>query len=76
LVEAWQTVLWRRSIQSYIAQRAPDAIHLKLRREGKVVNTAVYVVLGVDLEGQRDVLGHWVGDGAAGANFWLSGVCQ
>jgi transposase-like protein len=51
-----------------------DAIHLKLRREGKVVNTAVYVVLGVDLEGQRDVLGHWVGDGAEGANFWLSVV--
>jgi len=63
-----------RSIPSCIAQRAPDAIHLKLRREGKVVNTAVYIVLGIDLEGQRDVLGHWVGDGAEGANFWLSVV--
>ncbi len=51
-----------------------DAIHLKVRREGKVVNTTVYVVLGVDLEGQRDVLGHWVGYGAEGANFWLSVV--
>jgi len=51
-----------------------DAIHLKLRRESKVVNTAVYVVLGVDLAGQRDVLGHWIGDGAEGANFWLSVV--
>ena len=30
--------------------------------------------MGVDLEGQRDVLGHWVGDGAEGANFWLSVV--
>src|SRR3712207_8853528 len=49
-----------------------DAIHLKLRRDGKVLNTAVYIVLGIDLEGQRDVLGHWVGDGAEGANFWLS----
>src|SRR5688500_3326633 len=39
-----------------------------------VLNTAVYIVLGVDLEGQRDVLGHWVGDGADGANFWLSVV--
>ena len=32
----------------------------------------MYIVLGVDLEGHRDVLGHWVGDGAEGANFWLS----
>ena len=45
-----------------------DAIHLKLRREDKVVNTAVYVVLGGDLEDQREVLGHGVGDGAEGAN--------
>ncbi len=32
------------------------------------------MVLGIDLDGQRDVLGHWVGDGAEGANFWLSVV--
>jgi putative transposase len=70
LVEGWQN--------RPLAQVYPiiylDAIHLKLRRDGKVQNTAVYVVLGVDLEGQRDVLGHWVGDGAEGANFWLSVV--
>lgn len=51
-----------------------DAIHLKTRRDSKVLNTAVYVVLGIDLEGQRDLLGHWVGDGSEGANFWLSVV--
>jgi transposase-like protein len=39
-----------------------------------VVNTAVYIVLGVNLDGHRDVLGHWVGDGGEGANFWLSVV--
>ena len=33
---------------------------------------AVYIVLGVNLTGRREVLGHWVGDGAEGANFWLS----
>ena len=49
-----------------------DALHLKIRRNGKVSNTAVYVVLGVDVDGQRDILGHWVGDGGEGANFWLS----
>ena len=35
---------------------------------------AVYVVLGIDLDGHRDILGHWVGEGAEGANFWLSVV--
>ncbi len=70
LVEAWQN----RPLAAIYPIVYLDAIHLKLRRDGKVVNTAVYVVLGVDLEGQRDVLGHWVGDGAEGANFWLSVV--
>src|SRR5690242_20589335 len=68
LVEAWQN----RALAAVYPIVYLDAIHLKLRRDGKVVNTAVYIVLGVDLDGQRDVLGHWVGDGAEGANFWLS----
>ena len=51
-----------------------DALHIKLRREGKIENTAVYVVLGVGIDGHRDILGHWIGDGSEGANFWLSVV--
>lgn len=70
LVEAWQS----RPLATVYPIVYLDAIHLKLRRDGKVLNTAVYIVLGVDLEGQREVLGHWVGDGAEGANFWLSVV--
>lgn len=70
LVEAWQS----RPLEALYPVIWLDAIHVKLRREGKVLNTAVYVVLGIDLEGQRDVLGHWVGDGGEGANFWLSVV--
>src|SRR5919198_4198580 len=70
LVEAWQN----RPLAAIYPIVYLDAIHLKLRRDGKVQNTAVYIVLGVDLDGQRDVLGHWVGDGAEGANFWLSVV--
>ena len=70
LVEAWQT----RPLASVYPIVYLDAIHLKLRRDGRVLNTAVYIVLGVDEDGQRDVLGHWVGDGAEGANFWLSVV--
>jgi len=70
LVEAWQN----RPLAAIYPIVYLDAIHLKLRRDGKVANTAVYIVLGVDLDGHRDVLGHWVGDGAEGANFWLSVV--
>jgi putative transposase len=70
LVEAWQS----RPLAAIYPIVYLDAIHIKLRRESKVENTAVYIVLGVDLEGHRDVLGHWIGDGAEGANFWLSVV--
>ena len=70
LVEAWQN----RPLAAIYPIVYLDAIHLKLRRDRRVHNTAVYVVLGVDLDGQRDVLGHWVGDGGEGANFWLSVV--
>ena len=70
LVEAWQN----RPLATIYPIIYLDAIHMKLRREGRVENTAVYDVLGVDLDGHRDVLGHWVGDGAEGANFWLSVV--
>jgi putative transposase len=70
LVEAWQN----RPLAAIYPIVYLDAIHLKLRRDGKVLNTAVYVVLGIDVDGQRDVLGHWVGDGGEGATFWLSVV--
>lgn len=68
LVEAWQS----RPLAAIYAIVYLDAIHIKMRRENKVENTAVYIVLGVDLEGHRDVLGHWIGNGGEGANFWLS----
>ena len=70
LVEAWQN----RPLDAIYPIIYLDALHLKLRRDGQVANTAVYIVLGVNLEGHRDVLGHWVGDGGEGANFWLSVV--
>lgn len=68
LVEAWQN----RPLAAIYPIIYLDALHLKLRRQSKVENVAVYIVLGVDLEGHRDVLGHWLGDGAEGANFWLT----
>jgi transposase-like protein len=68
LVEEWQN----RALASVYPIVYLDAIYIKLRRESKVENIAVYTVLGVDVEGHRDVLGHWVGDGSESSNFWLS----
>jgi transposase-like protein len=68
VVEAWQN----RPLEAIYPIIYLDAIHVKLRQDGKVCNVAVYVVLGVNLKGYKDVLGHWVSDGAEGANFWLS----
>ena len=68
LVEAWQN----RSLSSVYALVYLDAIYVHVRREGRIERTAVYIALGVDLEGHKDALGHWVGDGVEGAKFWMS----
>ncbi len=47
-----------------------DAIHYKVRQDGKVLSKAAYTCLSIDLEGKKDMLGIWVGE-AEGANFWL-----
>jgi transposase-like protein len=46
-----------------------DAIHVKIR-DGKVANRPVYTVVGVTVDGERDILGLWVGDGGEGAKYW------
>ena len=51
-----------------------DAIHFKVRKENKIVNKAAYSVLGINVAGQKDVLGIWVGESES-ASFWL-GVCN
>jgi transposase-like protein len=47
-----------------------DAIQVKIR-DGQVANRPVYVVLGVTVDGERDILGLWAGDGGEGAKYWL-----
>ena len=47
-----------------------DAIMVKVR-DGQVRNKPIYVVIGVTVNGERDILGLWVGDGNEGAKFWL-----
>lgn len=48
-----------------------DAIHVKIR-DGQVANRPSYVVLGINCEGERDVLGLWVGTGGEGAKHWMA----
>ena len=68
LVEEWQN----RPLAAIYPVVYLDALHLNLRREGKIEKVAVYIVLAVDIDGHKDVLGIWVGDGGEGANFWLN----
>ena len=48
-----------------------DAIHYKIKDGGKYVSKAVYTVLGVNMEGKKDILGIYLSE-SEGANFWLS----
>jgi putative transposase len=48
-----------------------DAIVVKVR-DGQVRNKPIYVVIGVSVNGERDILGLWAGDGSEGAKFWLA----
>jgi putative transposase len=66
-VKAWQN----RGLEPVYPIVYLDAIHLKLRTEGHVQNQAVYLALGVNLEGYKELLGLWVGE-AEGAKFWLN----
>lgn len=47
-----------------------DALMVKMRHEGRVENRAVYVAIGIDLDGGKDVLGLWT-SAHEGAKFWL-----
>jgi transposase-like protein len=47
-----------------------DCVHVKVR-DGQVANRPVYVTLAVTVDGTRDILGLWAGDGGEGAKYWL-----
>lgn len=48
-----------------------DAIHYKVRADGHIISKAAYMVIGIDIEGQKDVLGIWIGENES-AKFWLN----
>ena len=65
-VKAWQT----RPLDAIYPIAYLDALVVKMRTEGRVENRAVYVAIGINLEGQKEVLGLWT-SANEGAKFWL-----
>ena len=70
LIIEWQS----RPLDKVYAIVYLDAIFFKVRQDGKVVNKAAYSVLGINLQGQKDILGIWIGESES-ASFWMS-VCN
>jgi putative transposase len=65
-VKAWQ----QRPLESHYPFVWLDAIHYKVRAQGHYESRAVYTVLGLNLEGRKEVLGLYLSE-SEGANFWL-----
>ena len=63
----WQ----QRPLESIDAVVFLDAIHYHVRSEGQIVKKAVYIAIGIDLDGHKDVLGMWVGENES-AKFWAT----
>ena len=66
-VRAWQS----RPLEAVYPILYFDALFVKSREAGPVRNRAVYVALGVNLQGEKALLGLWVGE-SEGAKFWLA----
>jgi transposase-like protein len=67
-MQAW----WSRPLETVYAAVFIDAIMVKIR-DGQVGNRPVYAAIGVDLDGRKDILGMWAGDGGGeSAKFWLA----
>ena len=66
LLEEWRT----RPLESVYPFVFMDAIHYKVREEGRVITKAVYGIIAVNQEGYRDVLGLYIGQNES-AKFWM-----
>ena len=67
VVKEWQ----ERPLEEVYAVVFMDAIHYYVRSKGRIVKRAVYIALGIDMNGHKDVLGMYVGENES-ARFWLS----
>lgn len=66
-VKAWQS----RVLDSIYPILYLDCIVVKVREDKRIINKAVYLALGVNMEGQKELLGMWMSQNE-GAKFWLS----
>lgn len=66
-VTAWQN----RPLESVYPFVFMDAIHYKVKQDHQYVTKAAYVVLGINLDGQKDILGIWIGEHES-SKFWLN----
>jgi transposase-like protein len=66
LLKEWQ----QRPLESIYPFVWLDAIHYKIKENGKYVSKAVYTILGVRLDGRKEILGLYLSENE-GANFWL-----
>ena len=67
IVKKWQ----ERSLEEIYAVVFMDAIYYHVHNEGRIVNRAVYIAIGIDMEGHKDMLGMYAGQNES-AKFWLS----
>ena len=67
IAKEWQ----QRPLESIYAVVFLDAIHYHVRSEGQIVKKAVYIAIGVNLDGRKNVLGMWVGENES-AKFWAT----
>ena len=65
VAKEWQ----QRPLESVYAVVFLDAIHYHVRSEGQIIKKAVYIAIGVNLDGRKDVLGMCVGENES-AKFW------
>ena len=67
IAKEWQ----QRPLETVYAVVFLDAIHFHVRSEGQIVKKAVYIAIGINLDGRKDVLGMWVGENES-AKFWAT----
>ena len=67
VVREWQ----QRPLEAIYAVVFMDAIHYNVRSEGRIIKKAVYIAIGINLDGRKDVLGMWVGENES-AKFWAT----
>ena len=67
VVREWQC----RPLEDIYAVVFMDAIHFHVRSEGRIIKKAVYIAIGINMDGLKEVLGMWVGENES-AKFWLS----